>query len=128
MVRVFDMNTIEFSSSRGIVVVLHAGKPIFCCEANGTKSDMASFALNRFLDTNIEEDGTKLQVGLYHPGTFEVAIGAVPSTVAYGDSVAVEIGADGIDGFISGADLHIGRRRLGRRVPDFERVRAAASA
>jgi len=115
---VFDLATLRFradTEKRSLSVSSAAGDVLATvCIPEGTSEREAVFlALDAALDEGrlIREGGT-LEIAFANPFTNQVAVGAVPDTVAYSDGEPVEIKAAGVGGTLRNGILTIDSRSL----------------
>jgi hypothetical protein len=115
---VFDLATLRFradTDKRSLSVSSAAGDVLATVAIpEGTSEREAVFlALDAALDEGrlIREGGT-LEIAFANPFTNQVAVGAVPDTVAYSDGEPVEIKAAGVGGTLRNGILTIDSRSL----------------
>jgi hypothetical protein len=127
---VFDLASLRFrvdTDARTLSVTSAAGEMLASVAIpEGTSEREAVFlALDAALEAGrLIRDGGTLEIGFANPFTNQVAVGAVPETVAYSDGEPLTIGATGI-----GADLRDGVLMVaGRELIPVETAMATVAA
>ena len=115
---VFNLSSLRFradTDARSLSVSSAAGEVLATVKIpEGTSEREAVFLA---LDAALEEgrlirEGATLEIAFANPFTNQVAVGAVPDTVAYSDGEALDIAAVGVGGTLRNGILTIESRSL----------------
>jgi hypothetical protein len=134
---VLDMSSLRFHRDRGRIAVLAgSGEMLVSCADDESLDDReaALCGMDTLLATGKlrrhDADGSHVEavVALYNPYTMEVAVGAMPDTVVYGDGSPLELPGAGALAGSDGGELVLGARTLAVREPEWASVLRAQAA